>query len=672
MNCQIYNGSIGCFFFGFWLYIRPQYAWIMSFVVSARKYRPTNFDELIGQDHISTTLKNALKNGQLAHAFLFSGPRGVGKTTSARILAKVLNCENKIEEVHACNECSACKAFSDNASFNIFELDAASNNSVEHIRALNDQVRFQPQQGSYKIYIIDEVHMLTQAAFNAFLKTLEEPPPYAKFILATTEKHKIIPTILSRCQIFDFRRIQVKDIVAQLKSIADKENRNLDDEALHLIAQKADGAMRDALSIYDKVTSSAVGDITYKSVAENLNVLDHDYYFQIVDAAIKEDLSSLMVIVDDIFRKGFESEQFILGLMEHLRQLLFVKDVKTASLLEIGTTLRKRFEDQAELTISSFLLTSLVILERTDMELVRSQNKRLSVELALSKMAFMNRAVEKKKLKVSRVSQPQATTTSNKAASNNPTSVSSEPPIAPLKPTHKVNHQQSDEDIKVIPPSESAPIPEPVAPIDNKVPSQSPKLKAESSPAQVANQAPHKPVGSIPEMPAPKSSPSPQNNTTQPQANARLTPKLNTNIDDIVASITAKEKALDAINTPYEAAEVMKVFKKWKENSNSPSFKSALDICKIVLEDNTVQVLTPSNIFSDLIKQEMKMVEEIHKLYPKKDLKFEFKVSKTAFPDYEPPKKIRLYSTIEKYERFKLQNPSFEKLVEEFKLKPLS
>ena len=369
----------------------------MSFVVSARKYRPSNFDELIGQDHISTTLKNAIKNDQLAHAFLFSGPRGVGKTTSARILAKVLNCENKIDKVQACGECNACKAFSDNASFNIFELDAASNNSVEHIRALNDQVRFQPQQGSYKIYIIDEVHMLTQAAFNAFLKTLEEPPPYAKFILATTEKHKIIPTILSRCQIFDFRRIQVKDIVTQLKSIAEKEGRFLDDEALHLIAQKADGAMRDALSIYDKVTSSAVGDITYKSVAENLNVLDHDYYFRIVDAAVKEDLSSLMVIVDDIFKKGFESEQFVLGLMEHLRQLLFVKDVKTASLLETGEALRKRFEDQSEFTTSSFLLTSLVILERTDMDLVRSQNKRLSLEIALSKMAFMNRTVEKKK-----------------------------------------------------------------------------------------------------------------------------------------------------------------------------------------------------------------------------------------------------------------------------------
>ncbi|MBT8230218.1 MAG: DNA polymerase III subunit gamma/tau, partial [Bacteroidia bacterium] len=268
----------------------------MSFVVSARKYRPQNFDEVVGQDHIAQTLKNALKNDQLAHAFLFAGPRGVGKTTSARILAKVLNCENLQEGFKACGECNSCKAFVDNASFNIFELDAASNNSVDHIRALNEQVRFQPQQGSFKIYIIDEVHMLSQAAFNAFLKTLEEPPPYAKFILATTEKHKIIPTILSRCQIFDFRRIQIPDIVRQLEFISGQEKRNIDQEALHLIAQKADGALRDALSIYDKIISTVEGDITYKDVADNLNVLDYDYYFRIIDSAIKEDFPSLMLI----------------------------------------------------------------------------------------------------------------------------------------------------------------------------------------------------------------------------------------------------------------------------------------------------------------------------------------------------------------------------------------
>ena len=369
----------------------------MSFVVSARKYRPQHFDELIGQNHIAQTLKNAIKTDQLAHAFLFSGPRGVGKTTSARILAKVLNCEN-LTDYKACGECSSCKSFLDNASFNIFELDAASNNSVEHIRALNEQVRFQPQQGSFKIYIIDEVHMLSQAAFNAFLKTLEEPPSYAKFILATTEKHKIIPTILSRCQIFDFRRIQIKDIVYQLKNIAEKEGKNIDDDAYHLIAQKADGAMRDALSIFDKVVSSVEGDITYSAVADNLNVLDYEYYFKLVDLSIKEDLPGLMLIYDDITKKGFEAEQFTLGYLEHLRQLLLVKDLKTAELLDIGETLKKRYEDQAMLTSNSFLLSSLSLLNQTDINLQRSQNKRLTVELALSKMAYINRLLDKKKI----------------------------------------------------------------------------------------------------------------------------------------------------------------------------------------------------------------------------------------------------------------------------------
>ncbi len=372
----------------------------MSFVVSARKYRPQNFDELVGQDHIAQTLKNALKNDQLAHAFLFAGPRGVGKTTSARILAKILNCQDLKEGYKSCGECSSCKSFLENASFNIFELDAASNNSVDHIRSLNEQVRFQPQQGAFKIYIIDEVHMLSQAAFNAFLKTLEEPPPYAKFILATTEKHKIIPTILSRCQIFDFRRIQIQDIVEQLHSISKQEERNIDDEALHLIAQKADGAMRDALSIYDKVISSVEGDITYKDVAENLNVLDYDYYFKIVDAAIKEDFSTMMLIYDGIVKSGFEAEQFIPGLMEHLRDLLMVKDLKTASLLEVGEKLRSRYENQAELTSPSFLLSALTIMNSADINLLRTQNKRLAVEIALSKISYMNRAVEKKKILV--------------------------------------------------------------------------------------------------------------------------------------------------------------------------------------------------------------------------------------------------------------------------------
>ena len=285
-----------------------------NFVVSARKYRPQRFEDVVGQQHVAGTLKNALATDHLAHAFLFTGPRGVGKTTCARILAKILNCENRSATQEACNHCASCLAFNESASFNIIELDAASNNSVEHIRALIEQVRFQPQQGRYKVFIIDEVHMLSNQAFNAFLKTLEEPPPYAIFILATTEKYKIIPTILSRCQIFDFRRIEVADMVLHLKSICQKEGIEAEEDALHIIGQKADGALRDALSIFDRITSFSGKKITYNDVIENLNVLDYDYYFQITDALLGEDMPALLNLFDQILHKGFEPEIFVSGL----------------------------------------------------------------------------------------------------------------------------------------------------------------------------------------------------------------------------------------------------------------------------------------------------------------------------------------------------------------------
>ena len=314
-----------------------------QFVVSARKYRPQRFDEVVGQEHVSKTLKNALQNDKLAHAFLFCGPRGVGKTTCARILAKVLNCENRTTDFEACNKCGSCTAFNGNSSFNINELDAASNNSVEHIRGLIEQVRFQPQQGQYKIFIIDEVHMLSQQAFNAFLKTLEEPPPYAIFILATTEKHKIIPTILSRCQIFDFKRIQIPRMVEHLQHICQEEGIDADKDALHIIGQKADGALRDALSIFDRMTSVAGKKIDYDSVIENLNVLDYDYYFRVVDGMLTEDTANVLLIFDEIFKKGFDPDIFINGLAEHLRNLLVCKDAKTLELLETSESLKKRY-----------------------------------------------------------------------------------------------------------------------------------------------------------------------------------------------------------------------------------------------------------------------------------------------------------------------------------------
>lgn len=376
------------------------YLWLMSnFVVSARKYRPNRFDEVVGQEHVSKTLKNALQNDHLAHAFLFCGPRGVGKTTCARILAKVLNCQNLTKDHEACDECSSCKSFNDNASFNITELDAASNNSVEHIRALIEQVRFQPQQGQYKVFIIDEVHMLSSQAFNAFLKTLEEPPPYAVFILATTEKHKIIPTILSRCQIFDFRRIQVPAMVHHLKDICTQEGLEAEEAALHIIAQKADGALRDALSIFDRIVSGVTTNeagkkiLTYKNVIDSLNVLDYDYFFRVVDALLSEDMAQVMLIFDEIQRNGFEADTFILGLAEHIRNVLVCKDEQTLPLLELSEDLKKRYQQQAVISSGSFLLTALNIANDCDVNYRMARNKKLHVEMALLKMTYANRAI---------------------------------------------------------------------------------------------------------------------------------------------------------------------------------------------------------------------------------------------------------------------------------------
>jgi len=365
-----------------------------KFVVSARKYRPNRFVDVVGQEHVSQTLKNALQNDHLAHAFLFCGPRGVGKTTCARILAKVLNCTNLTEEKEPCNECESCTSFNKNNSFNIVELDAASNNSVEHIRALNEQVRFQPQQGDYKVFIIDEVHMLSQAAFNAFLKTLEEPPAHAVFILATTEKHKIIPTILSRCQIFDFKRIQIKRIVGHLQNICDQENIQAEEDALHIIAQKADGALRDALSIFDRIVSYSGDSIKYVDVISNLNVLDHDYFFKFVDAMLVEDMPQVLLLFNEVLDKGFEGDIFITGLSEHLRDLLVCKDKESLALLECSENLRTRYMDQANTASGSFLLSALQLATATDIGYKQARNKRLLVEVMLMKISNLSSILE--------------------------------------------------------------------------------------------------------------------------------------------------------------------------------------------------------------------------------------------------------------------------------------
>ena len=358
-----------------------------EYIVSARKYRPMSFDSVVGQQALTTTLKNAVKSGKLAHAYLFCGPRGVGKTTCARIFAKAINCEHPTADSEACNECESCKAFNEGRSYNIFELDAASNNSVENIKSLMDQTRIPPQVGRYKVFIIDEVHMLSTAAFNAFLKTLEEPPAHVIFILATTDKHKILPTILSRCQIYDFERMTVPNIIDHLKRVAEKENIQYDEEALNVIAEKADGGMRDALSIFDQVASFSQGNITYQKVIEDLNVLDAENYFNIIDLALENKVSEIMVLLNSVINKGFDGGHLVNGLASHVRNVLMAKDAQTLPLLEVSEQLRNRYQLQAQKCPVNFLYTALQIMNRCDVEYRQSSNKRLLVELTLIQVA---------------------------------------------------------------------------------------------------------------------------------------------------------------------------------------------------------------------------------------------------------------------------------------------
>ena len=368
-----------------------------NFIVSARKYRPQHFNTVVGQAHITNTLKNAIVSQQLAQAYLFCGPRGVGKTTCARIFAKTINCTNINTNGEACDQCESCLSFNSGASLNVYELDAASNNSVDDIRNLVDQVRIAPQLGQYKVYIIDEVHMLSAAAFNAFLKTLEEPPRHAKFILATTEKHKIIPTILSRCQVFSFNRIKTEDITHHLKYLAEQEHVTAEVEALDIIAQKADGGLRDACSLFDQMVAFTGGHLTYKQVVENLNVLDYDYYFTITEAFLGQKLSQIMLTFDEILKKGFDAHNFIIGVGEHLRNILVSKDPQTLSLLEVSDKLKQRYSMQAQQCNQNFLMRALALISKTDVNYRSAKNQRLLVEMTLMQLTFLTASMDAEK-----------------------------------------------------------------------------------------------------------------------------------------------------------------------------------------------------------------------------------------------------------------------------------
>lgn len=470
-----------------------------NFVVSARKYRPVTFESVVGQHHITGTLKNAIKNNQLAQAFLFCGPRGVGKTTCARILAKTINCTNLQPDIEACGVCGSCRAFQNGNSFNVHELDAASNNSVDDIRSLIEQVRIPPQAGRYKIYIIDEVHMLSQAAFNAFLKTLEEPPPYAIFILATTEKHKILPTILSRCQIFDFNRIQVDDMTRHLEFIAQKEHINYEEDGLHIIAQKADGGLRDALSMFDQIVSFSGGkEITYKLVIDNLNILDYDYYFRLTDFILQENTPQSLLILNEILANGFDGYHFITGLAGHFRNLLVGKDISTLKLLELSESIRKKYEHQAQQISASFLVSALNLANQCDLNYKLSKNQRLQVELALIKMCHIKAAFNL-------VKEASNGTSADESVKKKPEPVASSPQ-----------------------PALSNPVPEISVKIDQTL--AEPAIKIKDEPEVIVSELDEKPAENTPIKTV-----SPENSSQQPEATSAEKTPIKTVLPELVA-----------------------------------------------------------------------------------------------------------------------------------------
>ena len=603
-----------------------------QFVVSARKYRPQRFDEVVGQEHVSKTLKNALQNDKLAHAFLFCGPRGVGKTTCARILAKVLNCENRTEDFEACDKCNSCTSFNGNASFNINELDAASNNSVEHIRGLIEQVRFQPQQGEYKIFIIDEVHMLSQQAFNAFLKTLEEPPPYAIFILATTEKHKIIPTILSRCQIFDFKRIQIPRMVEHLQHICKEEGIEADKDALHIIGQKADGALRDALSIFDRMTSVAGKKIDYDSVIQNLNVLDYDYYFKVVDGMLTEDTAKVLLIFDEIFRKGFDPDIFINGLAEHLRNLLVCKDAKTLDLLETSDSLRKRYQEQANIAPNSFILTALNIAADCDINYKMARHKRLHVEMAVIKMTYIGRAVELSKnpapAVIAEKKTPDVRSNTVVTPKSTPTPAqpvaATSPKSAPIEPTKTI-----------------APEPQAIAPTTNDYISAEPTIVSEPEPSTTAN----------------------QNGAAGRKKTKHDMPSLSMIDDD-----EEEEEIIDS-NVSLDAELLTNTWTAYIQQIDSPSVKAAFTKASVKVKDEvTIEVEVGSQMAKGMIQQEKDLIPFIRKRIPISNLAMEITIDTSKSSQLIKPKKV--FSAKEKYEMMRQKNPMVHELRLRLDLKP--
>jgi DNA polymerase III subunit gamma/tau len=608
-----------------------------QFVVSARKYRPQRFSDVVGQSHVSVTLKNALRTEHVAHAFLFCGPRGVGKTTNARILAKILNCTDRQADYEACGKCSSCQSFDQSASFNIFELDAASNNSVDHIRSLVEQTRIPPQQGRYKVFIIDEVHMLSQAAFNAFLKTLEEPPAHAIFILATTEKHKIIPTILSRCQIFDFRRIQIPDIVSHLQKICDTEGLTAEPDALHIIAQKADGALRDALSIFDRIVSASTDkSIRYDDVIENLNVLDYDYFFKLTDALLLEDLSSVMNIFDDILKKGFDPEIFINGLAEHIRNILVSKDLQTLQLLEVGEVLKVRYQKQAVLSPMNFLLTALNLCNDCDVNFKTARNKRLHVEMTLIKTTYIQRAVDL-------ATMPQQTVEVVEKKTN---VVSKKGEKAPESETPNLITE------KQVSTNEPPPSRETIVPYSDDL----------ETPLAVKEPTVEMSEGDRPPGPAVSSMSMPAGMTAMPKIGS---------IDSMAKLIEDEEAILALAVSKLSYENLVESWKKYAESRESPSAKMAILGAQLDLNDKKIVARVGTELAMGFIQSEFKLCDFLRFDLSEQSLTLEVKYDQSLAPDEAAtPQAKKFLSPREKLKLMMEVNPLVKDLAVKLNLKP--
>ena len=594
-----------------------------KYVVSALKYRPRRFDDVVGQPHIVNTLKTAVLTNQLAHAFLFCGPRGIGKTTCARILARVINCENLQNGTDPCGTCAMCTSFDKQASFNIFELDAASHNSVESMRSLVEQVRYQPQHGKYKVYIIDEAHMLSTAAFNAFLKTLEEPPPYAIFILATTEKHKILPTILSRCQIFDFRRITVKDMVAHLEQIATREGIKAEKDALVTIAQKSDGALRDGLSLFDRLASAADKNLTYQSVIQNLNLLDYDVYFQIADACLREDVRDVLLLYDKVVMGGFEGDTFLDGLASHYRDLLVCRDPATLALQDHSQELKERYQKQASLMSAAYIFSALNLINECDITYPQVRNKRLHVEIALSRICFLRRLQEGSPFTVEK-----------KTADGN-------------TPSDLVTHPVEDTS-----PRNPKTDPIPVIPKISK--------KTNGSTTPPSEDLPGNPVKSNPATP-PISAVA--ITSEGPAVSGKIvlnTPQLGS-LFDLKSHIEKTEKIAKDNSLELTEANVISWWNEFRQTLTSPSVAVSFKEATVSLEENVLKIVVDSILAKTRIHEESDLLIRFRSAFHDQTLDIDIVIEETdAAREARKPKKT--LTVREKYEILLAKNPAMEEL----------